>query len=79
MKVTVRPYGTWRQRFPGYEPAEGMEVAVPEVATVRDLVAVLGIPDPREVVVIAEGRVLRPGDRLRPRVPVNLMAAVHGG
>jgi sulfur carrier protein ThiS len=79
MKVTVRLYGTWRQRFPGYEPLKGLEVELPEAATVRDLVTLLEIPKAGEVVVIAEGRALKPSDRVRPGVPVNVMQTVGGG
>ena len=79
MKVTVRLYGTWRERFPGYEPLKGLEVEVPEAATVRDLVTLLELPEAGEAVVIAEGRVLKPGDRVWPGVPVNVMQTIGGG
>ncbi|MCL7454012.1 MAG: hypothetical protein M8467_13295 [Anaerolineae bacterium] len=79
MKVTVRLYGTWRQRFPGYEPSEGIEVEVPEGATVRDLVTLLEIPEPRQVVVIAGGRVLKAEDKMQRQVPVDVMQTIGGG
>jgi len=79
MEVTVKVFGTFCQRFPDYEPSQGMQITVPDEATVRDLVACLGLSQAREAVVIAEGRVLEAGDRLRPGVPVNIMQAIGGG
>ena len=79
MEVTVRIFGTFRRRFPDYEPEVGMQVKVADEATVRDLVACLGLSQVREAVVIAEGRALDADERLRPGVPVSIMQAVGGG
>jgi len=79
MDVTVKVFGTFRQRFPDYQPSQGMHIRVPDGATVRDLVTCLGLSQAREAVVIAEGRVLEAGERLRPGVPVSVMQAVGGG
>lgn len=79
MKVTVRLYGTWRQRFPGYQPSQGIEIEIPGGATVSDLVALLEIPRPGEVVAIAEGRILKPTDQVRPGAPVDVMQTIGGG
>jgi sulfur carrier protein ThiS len=79
MKVRVSVFGTFRQRFPSYQPSEGMEVELPEGATVGDLLALLGLSESRGVVVIAEGRVLKVDEGLQRGTPVNVMQAVGGG
>ncbi|MBC7248659.1 MAG: MoaD/ThiS family protein [Anaerolineae bacterium] len=79
MKVRVNLYGTLRQRFPAYRPSEGIEVEVPEGATVRDLLSLLDIPQSQGAVVIVEGRVLKAEDKLRRGVPVNVLQAIGGG
>jgi sulfur carrier protein ThiS len=79
MKVTVKAYGTWAQRFPDYQPALGAEVEVPEGATVKDLLALLELPQSRGAVVIAEGRVLKADDELQPGILVRIMQTVGGG
>lgn len=79
MKVRVNLYGTLRQRFPAYRPSEGIEVEVPEGATVRDLLSLLDIPQSQGAVVIVEGRVLKAEDKLRRGVPVNVLQVIGGG
>ena len=79
MKVRVKLYGTLSQGFPGYQRSQGMEVEIPDGATVKDLLALLEIPESRGAVVIAEGRVLKADDRMRPGVPVNVLQAIGGG
>lgn len=79
MKVRVRLFGTFRQRFAGYQHSQGMEVEIPEEATVKDLLTLLGLSESRGAVVIAKGRVLKADDRLQPGVPVDIMQAMGGG
>ena len=79
MKVTVKLYGTWRERFPGYQHTQGIEVEIPEGATVRDLLTVLEISESQGAVVTAEGRILGADDKIRCGVPVNVLQAIRGG
>jgi sulfur carrier protein ThiS len=79
MKVRVKLYGTLSQRFPGYQHSQGMEVEVPEGATVKDLLALLEISESQGAVVIAEGRILKADDEMPPGVPVNVLQAIGGG
>jgi sulfur carrier protein ThiS len=79
MKVKVKLFGTLSQRFPGYRHSEGLEVDLPEGATVKDLFALLGISELQGAVVIVEGRVLKADDKIRRGVPVNVLQAIHGG
>jgi sulfur carrier protein ThiS len=79
MKVRVKLYGTLSQRFPGYQPSQGIEVEIPDGATARDLVALLEIPESQGAVIVAEGRVLKADDRIRCGVPVSVLQVIHGG
>jgi molybdopterin synthase sulfur carrier subunit len=79
MKVQVRLFGAFSQGFPGYQPAQGIEVELPEGATVKDLLTLLGVSEFQGAVVIAEGRVLKTGDAMQPGAPVNVMQAIGGG
>jgi len=79
MKVRVKLYGTLSQRFPGYPPSQGIEVEIPDGATVKDLLALLEISASQGAVVIAEGRILKADDKIRPGVPVNVLQAIGGG
>jgi sulfur carrier protein ThiS len=79
MKVKVKLYGTWGQRFPGYQHSQGLEVEIPDGATVKDLLAHLGISESQGAVVITEGRVLKADDKMECGAPVNILQTIHGG
>jgi sulfur carrier protein ThiS len=79
MKVTVKLYGTWRERFPGYQHSQGIEVELPEGATVQDLLALLEISESQGAVVIAEGRILKADDEMQCKVQVDVFQSIRGG
>ncbi len=79
MKVRVKLYGTLGQRFPGYQHSQGIEVEIPEGATVQDLLALLEIPESQGAVVIMEGRALKADDPVQRGVPVNVFQSIRGG
>ena len=79
MKVKVKLYGTLSQRFPDYQHSQGIEVEIPEGATVKDLLALLEISESQGAVVIMEGRILKAGDKVQSGVPVNVLQAMRGG
>ena len=79
MRITAKLYGTLSQQFPDYRHSEGIEVEIPDGATVKDLLARLGISESKGAVVAMEGRILRGDDTLRHGVPVQVFNAIHGG
>jgi sulfur carrier protein ThiS len=79
MKVKVKLYGTLSQRFPGYQHSQGIEVDIPDGATVKDLLTLLEIPEARGAVVIAEGRILKADDKMQRGVLVNVLQSIYGG
>ena len=79
MKVRVKLYGTLSQRFPGYQHSQGVEVEIPDGATVKDLLALLEISESQGAVVIVEGRILKADDEIPGGVPVNVVQAIGGG
>ena len=79
MQVKVKLYGTLSQRFPGYRSAQGIEVEIPDGATVKDLLALLEISESRSAIVIVDGRILKADDEMESGVPVNVFQAIQGG
>ena len=79
MKVKVKLYGTLSLYVPGYKPSQGIEVEIPDGATVKDLLAHLEISETRGVVVIVEGRTLKMNDELSEDVSVNVLQVLRGG
>jgi sulfur carrier protein ThiS len=79
MKVKVKLYGTLGQRFPDYQHSQGIEVEIPDGATVKDLLTLLGISESQRAVVIVEGRIQEAEGKIRRGVPVYVLQAIHGG
>lgn len=79
MRVKVKLYGTLSQRFPEYRHSEGLEVEIPEEATAKELLALLGISESQGAVVIMEGRVLKADDKIPGGSPVNVLQTIYGG
>jgi len=79
MRVRVKLYGTLSQQFPDYRHSEGIEVEIPDGATVKDLLARLEISESQRALVAMEGRILKADDTMRCGVPVNVLQAIHGG
>jgi sulfur carrier protein ThiS len=79
MKVRVKLFGILSQRVPGYQQSQGMEIEVPDGATVKDLLALLDISEPRGVTVAVEGRILKADDRIGCGAPVHVLQILSGG
>jgi sulfur carrier protein ThiS len=79
MKMRVKLYGTLSKRFPDYQHSRGIEVEIPDGATVKDLLALLEIPESQGAVVALEGRILKGDDKIRSGVPVNIFQPLAGG
>jgi len=79
MKINVKLYGTLSRRFPGYRPDAGLELELPEGATTKDLLALLGLSAVQGAVVIAAGRVLKADDALPPGIPAQIFQSLSGG
>jgi len=79
MKLRVKLYGSLSQRFPNYQHSQGIEVEIPDGATVKDLLALLEISESQGAVVALEGRILKVDDTIRGGVPVNIFQPLSGG
>ena len=79
MKVRVKLFGNLRKQFPDYRHSQGLEVEIPEEATVKDLLACLRFSESRGVVVIVEGRVLKSEDEIPCGIPVDVFQSIQGG
>ena len=79
MRMRVKLYGTLSHSFPDYRHSEGIEIEIPDGATVKDLLALLEISESKKAVVAMEGRILKGDDPIRRGVPVQVFNAIHGG
>ena len=79
MKIRVKLYGTLSQQIPGYQHSEGIEVEIPDGATVKDLLSGLKISESQGVAVAMEGRILKADDQMRGGAPVHVLQSLSGG
>ena len=79
MRVNIKLHGTLRQGFPGYRPSMGIELELPDGATVKDLLANLEIFEARGAAVIAGGRVLKADDRIEDGSSLDVFQSISGG
>ena len=79
MKLRVKLYGTLSQRFPGYQHSQGIEIEIPDGATVKDFLALLEISKSQGAVVAMEGRILKAYDKMRCGVSVHVLQPIQGG
>jgi len=79
MKVRVKLYGTLGGHIPGHKASEGIEVEIPNGASVKNLLDLLEISEGRGAVLVVEGRILKRDDRIPPGVEVSVFQTVHGG
>ena len=79
MKVTVKLYGTLSLHIPGYKPSQGIEVEIPDGATVKDLLAHLKIFETRGAAVISSGRLLKLDDKMQDGSSLDVFQSIQGG
>jgi sulfur carrier protein ThiS len=79
MIVTVKLYGTLSAVVAGYDHAHGLEIPLPEGASICDLLAELGIAPAKRPVAAVDGRIRKKDDRLSDGDHIHLFQPVHGG
>lgn len=79
MKVSVKLYGTLSLRVPGYRHSQGIDVELPEGATVHDLLAFLKLSEPQGAVVAIDGRIRKAHDKIPDGVQARVFQSVGGG
>ena len=79
MKVRINLYGTLSAGIPGYRQSQGIEVELPEGATVNDLLALLEISESQKAVVAIDGRIRKGSDKIPRGAYAQILQPIHGG
>jgi sulfur carrier protein ThiS len=79
MKVRVKLYGMLSLRVPGYHHSQGIEIELPEAATVKDLLDHLKISESQGTVVTIDGCIQKAGDKIPEGVHARVFQSVGGG
>ncbi|MGD8519750.1 MAG: MoaD/ThiS family protein [Desulfobacterales bacterium] len=79
MKVWVKLFGTLPQRYPEYDPEDGLEVEIPDGAKVKDLLAYLEISSSDGGVAAIDNVVVNIEEKLKEGVRVRILQGAFGG
>jgi len=79
MQISVKLFGTLSQRFPNYQPDQGLEIDLPDGSRVADLLALLKISDSRGETVVMSGRFSSKDEILIDGSLIQIFQALHGG
>ena len=79
MKVRVKLFGTLPQRYPDYDPEDGLEVEIPDGASVKDLLAFLELSASDGGVAAIDNAVVNAEDKLKEGVCVRIIQGAFGG
>ena len=79
MKVWVKLFGTLPQRYPEYDPEDGLEVEIPDGARVKDLLACLEISSSDGGVAAIDNVVVNIEEKLKEGVCVRILQGAFGG
>ena len=79
MKIRVLLFGTLRKSFSDHDPIHGMEVEIPEGATVGDLIAHIGLPAKKFGMVSMDGRLVKAGNLLKENAVMRVFQPIFGG
>ena len=79
MKIKVKLSGLLAQRFPDYDAATGIDLAMPDGSTVEDLLIRLRFGPSDGGIATCDGRVLQAHQRLPKGKPIMIFPIVDGG
>jgi hypothetical protein len=79
MKVKVKIFGILAQRFPDYNPDQGLEIEISEGARVDELLAQPKISDNQGGGIILDGRPLKGTEKLPRGASVSIVQTMYGG
>jgi len=79
LKIKVKLFGVLGQDFPEYDSSKGLDVNIPDDASVKDLLANLDIPKTSNYFVTMDKTVVKPTDRLINNAAIQIFQALAGG
>lgn len=79
MKVTVKLYGTLSEEVTGYDHDRGLQLDLPDDASIGDVLSGLGIARSKHPVAAIDGRIRKNDDRIIDGAQVHVFQPLHGG
>ena len=79
MKINIKLFGTFQQRFSDYDREKGLVVEISDRARVKDLLALLEISESDGGLVAIEGKIADLEAELDDGASVRILQLAHGG
>jgi sulfur carrier protein ThiS len=79
LRVTVKLYGTLSRSFDEYDHLSGLEVIIPEQASIHDLLVFLNLSSERLGMIYMDGRCLNKKSRLKDGAQIKIFQPIAGG
>ena len=79
LRLTVKLYGTLSRSFDEYDHLSGLEVNIPEEASIHDLLVYLNLSPERLGMISMDGRLLNKKSQLKDGAQIKIFQPISGG
>ena len=79
MRLIVKLYGTLSRSFDEYDHLSGLEVNIPEEASINDLLDYLNLSSERLGMIYMDGKLLNKKSRLKDGALIKIFQPISGG
>ena len=79
LRLTVKLYGTLSRSFDEYDHLSGLEVIIPEEASIHDLLVYLNLSPERLGMISMDGRLLNKKSQLKDGAQIKIFQPISGG
>lgn len=79
LKLIIKLYGTLSRSFDEYDHLSGLEVNIPDEASIHDLLVYLNLSSERLGMIYMDGKVLNKKSRLKDGAQIKIFQPISGG
>ena len=79
LRLTVKLYGALSRSFDEYDHLSGLEVNIPEEASIYDLLDYLNLSSERLGMIYMDGKILNKKSRLKDNAQIKIFRPISGG
>jgi sulfur carrier protein ThiS len=79
LRLTIKLYGTLSRSFDEYDHLSGLEVNIPEEASINDLLDYLNLSSERLGMIYMDGKLLNKKSQLKDGAQIKIFQPISGG
>ncbi len=79
LRLTIKLYGTLSRSFDEYDHLSGLEVNIPDEASIHDLLDYLRLSSERLGMIYMDGKLLNKKSRLKDGTQIKIFQPISGG